>query len=443
MNIPESFCRTSLLGTGFLLVAALLASPSASADEPKAADAAVAAQPDAAVAWGLDFLTTSACRDQKAGSGLKGFGSSFEYTDSRQGTLMSALAIAAQIVRVACLDPVTSQGDFSFYCGTLTGLFGPAAGAIGAERLAFRDFIRKFGAAARDERKALVKSVVAQFEQCGRQDELKRLAAVLYQGLLEYERLEGPLDLARCRAKCDPRSKKDWGVGRQYVRSKNREIIPTTEACFVNCSADFYGASALVKFIHRRVLQGISVEELRELTGLLTPVNPRAKAEANQPGTALNWLLCAVGQTWDGKACTGAAADRNWAEAASACPAGYRLPTAAEFRTLLGCPDATGTSDGEAATCRACQTEPACLGLFGRDAGKYWSRSPAGMFHRAADVSFATGQFSRPTVGTGYGYAAVRCVRWVPAELRDLPQAPGQPSGPPARKGPVRKTPGG
>ena len=62
---------------------------------------------DAAIRWGIDFLTTSACRDAKAGSGVKGFGSSFEYTDPRQGTLMSALSIAAQIVRIACMDPFT------------------------------------------------------------------------------------------------------------------------------------------------------------------------------------------------------------------------------------------------------------------------------------------------------------------------------------------------
>jgi hypothetical protein len=432
-----------IVGSGILLVATCLAFPSASAAEPGRTDAPGEAQSDAAVRWGLDFLTTTACHDAKAGSGLEGFGSSFEYTDPRQGTLMSALAIAAQIVRVACLDPVTRDRDFSFYCGTLTGLFGSAAGAIGAERLKLRDFIRDFGAASRDERRAVVKSVVAQFEQCGRQDELRSLAAVLHQGLSEYQRLEGKLGLARCRTKCDPRSKKDWGVGRQYVRSKNREIIPTTEACFVNCSADFYGASALVKFIHRRVLQGISVEELRELTGLLTPVKPRGRAEVNQPGTDLNWLRCAVGQTWDGKACTGAAPAKDWSAAMTACPAGYRLPTAAEFGTLLGCPDEKGTPAGEAATCRACQREPACLGLFGQDAGKYWSRSPGGMFHQAADVSFATGQFSRPMSGAGYGSAAVRCVRWVPAELRVDPQAPGEPSEPPTRKVPVRKTPGG
>jgi hypothetical protein len=387
---------------------------------------------DAALRWGIDFLTTSACRDAKAGSGLKGFGSSFEYTDPRQGTLMSALAIAAQIVRVACLDPIGPEGDFSFYCGTLTALFGPEAGAMRDDRLKFRDCVKKVAAASRDERKALVRSVVAQFESCGRQDDLRHLGALLYEGVNEYERMRGQFDLAKCRAKCDPTSKQDWGLGARYVAAKKQMVYPSTGACFPACSPELAEAPALVKFIHRRVLQGITPDEMRDLAGLLAPAKAAPKAEVYEPRTDLYWIRCAVGQNWDGAACTGTAKVADWTTALAACPAGYRLPTDKEFRNVMDCVEAPGAEGGDATACNTCASSATCTRLFGADVQQYWSRSFDGLFRYPGTVSLGKGRVVQLSSWHGGGgtSAAIRCVRWVPEEARA-----SLVSEPPLRKG--------
>ena len=211
---------------------------------------------EAARRWGLDFRPTPACRDAKAGNDVKGFGTSFEYRAPRKGTLMSVLAIAAQIARLACVNGVSSSGDVNYYCGTVVALLGAGDGPIAAERSKLRDFVSRFGATTAEERATLVRAVIAQFEACGRKDDLRRLGAVLYQGLAEYERMKGPLGLARCRAACDPRGQPDWGTTAQFDPANDRFVHPSTATCFAGCTPEFEDAPALVKFLHRRVLQG-------------------------------------------------------------------------------------------------------------------------------------------------------------------------------------------
>lgn len=364
--------------------------------------------------WGVDFLRTRACRDAKAGNDVKGFGRSFEYQAPRKGTLMSVLAIAAQIARLACVNDVSSLGNVNFYCGTVVGLLGFGTGPIGEERSKLADFVSRFGATTAEERAMLVRAVIAQFVACGRKDDLRRLGAVLYQGLAEYERLWSPLGLAKCRAACDPRAQPDWGMVGEYDSASERFVRPSTATCFGGCTPEFEEAPALIKFLHRRVLQGISIDEMRAWADLLPLPVVQAGAEVHRPASPLRWLRCAVGQTWDGKACVGIARSLDWKEAASSCPAGYRLPTAQEFGTLLACTNESGTSDRDARTCRPCPEAGACHGLFGQDTGQYWSLSPVVSYFLPADVSFETGRFSRAEFSMPYSSHAVRCVRWDP-----------------------------
>jgi alpha-tubulin suppressor-like RCC1 family protein len=364
--------------------------------------------------WGLDFLDTSACRDKTAGRGIVGFGTSFEYKVPRTGTLMSALGLAAQIVRLACLAGPSESGDDSFYCGTLVAMFMTDRGAIDSERTKLRDFVKRFGAATRSERVAVVQAVVAQFEQCGRQDELRRIAAVMDQGLTEYDNARDELGLKTCRSACDPRGKADWGLVGRIVSGTWRETRPSTDACFKNCSNDFRSSHALIKFIHRRVLQGISIDEMRELTGLLTKPDALAKNEIIPPGSALRWLRCAVGQTWDGKGCTGVPQRLDWKSAATSCPAGYRVPTAREFKVLLGCPTAENP-DEKSWSCQSCAASNSCSTWLGHDAESYWFRSPWRSYFLSGHVSLASGRFDRSGLGSmPSSRFAVRCVRWWP-----------------------------
>ena len=76
------------------------------------------------------------------------------------------------------------------------------------------------------------------------------------------------------------------------------------------------------------------------------------KAKVNRDGTVtignLQWMLCSLGQKWDGDTCTGNATEHNWDEARSlpglmnrqggfAGHTDWRLPTLAELESLRVC----------------------------------------------------------------------------------------------------------
>jgi hypothetical protein len=115
--------------------------------------------------------------------------------------------------------------------------------------------------------------------------------------------------------------------------------------------------------------------------------------EVRQPETNLNWMRCALGQTWqEGSecACLSAPQTETWCTAMGesagviVCPtpvgtnicestlgAGYRLPTPAEFMDLLGgCSDMGGYYD-----CDSCAESANCSDMleFDDDGSWYWS----------------------------------------------------------------------
>ncbi len=130
------------------------------------------------------------------------------------------------------------------------------------------------------------------------------------------------------------------------------------------------------------------------------------RAEVPQPGTSLTWLRCVGGTKWDGNACAGARLELNWNQASVHCPAGYRLPTRAEFIELLGGCDPSSTS-GEVGHCASCGKSEPCSALFGDDKGWYWT-STVGRPDRAWFASFSDGYVSHFNVANRCN---VRCVR--------------------------------
>ena len=119
--------------------------------------------------------------------------------------------------------------------------------------------------------------------------------------------------------------------------------------------------------------------------------------------TGLEWQRCSLGQTWDGKTCTGEAAARNWNQARQAADqvSGWRLPNIQELRTLVYC------SSGQPA--RFKNNDAGCSGNYERPTivaeafpntprAWFWSASPvAGHSDRAWFVNFLDGfDFSNP-----------------------------------------------
>ncbi len=121
--------------------------------------------------------------------------------------------------------------------------------------------------------------------------------------------------------------------------------------------------------------------------------------------TGLHWMRCALGQTWDGKNCTGAASKYNWDAAHEAVAAlnhdggyaGYcdwRLPSIDELKTLVYC------SSGQPKTWN--DTGKKCEGECNRPMidliafphtpiSLCWSGSPTGNSSSAWLVSFGSG----------------------------------------------------
>jgi hypothetical protein len=96
--------------------------------------------------------------------------------------------------------------------------------------------------------------------------------------------------------------------------------------------------------------------------------------ESFDEGTGIYWLACLGGQCWDGSACVwegGAATPLTYAEAAVACPGGYRLPTIEEILGLLGnC--MIDLAVNEPGACDACPASAACDAIYpGLDAYSY------------------------------------------------------------------------
>jgi formylglycine-generating enzyme required for sulfatase activity len=204
--------------------------------------------------WGLDFSETPLCRNHDPNAGIEGYGTMFKYAATRTGTLMNALGLAAQIAWISCIE-----ADH-YYCGTMVSLFGSDEAETNVERLKLRDFVKRFGTAKPQERKAVVRTVAAQLELCGLGREMTRFAAAMTAGLDAYESQRVFFEVDKCRAACDPRTKEGWGKAGGGAQS--------TDTCFMKCPDIYSAAPLLTRFIHRRVVSGISVKEMRELTAI-------------------------------------------------------------------------------------------------------------------------------------------------------------------------------
>ncbi len=89
------------------------------------------------------------------------------------------------------------------------------------------------------------------------------------------------------------------------------------------------------------------------------------------PQTNLYWQRCAVGSSWDGVGCIGAAEELDWDGAVDACAAlgpGYRLPTLDEMALLLG-----ECSEGGAARCAPCEASGECSSVLADPDGFGWT----------------------------------------------------------------------
>ena len=121
------------------------------------------------------------------------------------------------------------------------------------------------------------------------------------------------------------------------------------------------------------------------------------------------WLRCPLGQQPAGERCTGQARRLNFAEARSACPGRFKLPTAEQLLALMG-PCAAAVRSGGAGLCTPCSAAADCAAVFGDDSRRYWTFSwdPASGTIRTVELTGRVGA-ARPEERLH-----VRCVRALP-----------------------------
>ncbi|ELA09564.1 putative Fimh-like protein [Moraxella macacae 0408225] len=121
--------------------------------------------------------------------------------------------------------------------------------------------------------------------------------------------------------------------------------------------------------------------------------------EVKDKQTGLIWQRCSVGQTWDGKSCTGEAKKYTWQQALKATKEignHYRLPNIKELKTILE---------------HQCQTPAINTSIFDNTASSYyWSSSPRANRHKNAwSVDFDKGHDNGNNIKTNsYPVRAVR-----------------------------------
>jgi len=100
-----------------------------------------------------------------------------------------------------------------------------------------------------------------------------------------------------------------------------------------------------------------------------------------------------------------------WADALTACPAGYRVPRLAEAAALL---DGCGVSvDGAGQMCTSCSASPSCSTLFGADISYFWleERVPVSPVDMAWYANYSLAWVGHQGLPAPLG---VRCVRPAP-----------------------------
>jgi len=112
-------------------------------------------------------------------------------------------------------------------------------------------------------REQLVRELVAYARQCNLTEIGAAVLSVFEQELNRYVEARHLPAVASCRMTCNPGQHPRWGLG---AWGKGY-----TNDCFEGCGQEYKKAfedRALPRFIHRRVLQGIPVKEMRKLIGL-------------------------------------------------------------------------------------------------------------------------------------------------------------------------------
>ncbi len=181
---------------------------------------------------------------------------------------------------------------------------------------------------------------------------------------------------------CSKGRKPSWGPGHKYTRDTNGQCVgdnyqlPTIDiSAFPNTPVHYYWSSSLLgrnspnafifDFGNGGVLGGeklifLPVRLVRAGSNPSTPKPALSFSEQKQPTATVNkhvvnpngtvydketnltWMRCSLGQTWDGKTCTGEAKKYTWHDATKltqqfAGSTAWRLPTIDELDSLVYC----------------------------------------------------------------------------------------------------------
>ncbi|EIA3112227.1 DUF1566 domain-containing protein [Vibrio cholerae] len=180
---------------------------------------------------------------------------------------------------------------------------------------------------------------------------------------------------------CSKGRKPSWGPGHKYTRDTNGQCVgdnyqlPTIDiSAFPNTPVHYYWSSSLLSrnspnafifdFGNGGALGGeklifLPVRLVRVGSNPSTPKPALSSSEQKQPTATVNkyvvnpngtvydketnltWMRCSLGQTWDGKTCTGEAKSASWNYAmlmhSSDGPEAWRLPTIEELESIVYC----------------------------------------------------------------------------------------------------------
>lgn len=105
----------------------------------------------------------------------------------------------------------------------------------------------------------------------------------------------------------------------------------------------------------------------------------QSSQDVRQPNANLMWYRCEYGKVWNPMTCqcTGNHQAMDWTNATTACQtlgASYRLPSEAEYRTLLG--GCSTFADGW--RCTSCPASTNCTAVVGPLVDSFWTATPGG-----------------------------------------------------------------
>jgi hypothetical protein len=192
----------------------------------------------------------------------------------QDGGLESTLATLLAATHAWC----TSAQDASLYCGsswifTLWQSSESEQKTTVAARDAYRAFAKKL-AGSQEERKTAVRTWIATAKKCGAGELLSPVIRVYRDAVHQYTSLKSQTPaLAKCKRTCSSLDKDaGWGLEHPGAATddpseiKNRAWKGARKSCYQGCDTEAYALlPSMVRFVHRRVQDGMSVGELLEL----------------------------------------------------------------------------------------------------------------------------------------------------------------------------------